>query len=535
MWKLKWFRILSLILLWTLVAGCQHAKPKEEDLLRVKSVNREHNKKVILLVADSLMSQTIDYGMRQNELPTLRYLIEHGQYYKDLVSAFPTMSVSIDSTLLTGQYPDGHRIPGLTWYNQAERKTVNYGTGPLEVLQQGIDPVLADAVIHLNSTHLNPKLSTIYEDLAKNGLKSGSINGLIYRGSADHTLSVPGWIHGPSSLPKQIHVKGPDLLALGMLSNPFEEFIDMPTGLGNKMGINNDYSMKALKYLIRNEKLPDFLYVYLPDLDQELHKNGPSALKGVKELDGQLYSLLQSFGSPEQALQEVVLVIMGDSGMTQILPANQNPEIDLPSILGDERVLSPGEADSKDKKFTLAVNETMAYVYAIDEKTSLKEAVTLLHQDSRIDFIAWQDKEWVYAIQGSASKQLKFKAGGTLTDPYKQTWTLEGDLKVLDVRVNDSDHTLSYGGYPDVLKRLSSAMNSHGGRFLVVTAKPGYELSDKSSPTHKGGGGHGSIRSTESLVPLIICGSDQKPQFLRIVDLKTYFLDLLTTKNQYNE
>ncbi|WCR28598.1 hypothetical protein L3476_07630 [Paenibacillus thiaminolyticus] len=49
--------------------------------------------------------------------------------------------------------------------------------------------------------------------------------------------------------------------------------------------------------------------------------------------------------------------------------------------------------------------------------------------------------------------------------------------------------TVRYGHYPDGLRRLSAALHSHEGEFLVVTAKPGYELADRSSPTHKGGGG----------------------------------------------
>ncbi|MNN78536.1 hypothetical protein D3C81_1951000 [compost metagenome] len=101
---------------------------------------------------------------------------------------------------------------------------------------------------------------------------------------------------------------------------------------------------------------------------------------------------------------------------------------------------------------------------------------------------------------------------------------------MLDLKVNDSAHFLDYGQYPDVLMRLSSALDSHPGEFLVVTAKPGYELADRSSPTHKGGGGHGSIRKMESLVPLIIGGTDQKPDYLRMVDLKGYLLNLLTKK-----
>jgi hypothetical protein len=91
---------------------------------------------------------------------------------------------------------------------------------------------------------------------------------------------------------------------------------------------------------------------------------------------------------------------------------------------------------------------------------------------------------------------------------------------------------LDYGQYPDVLERLSGALNSHKGEFLVVTAKPGYELADRSSPTHEGGGGHGSIRRMESLVPLIIVGTNEKPANLRMVDLKAYLLDLLTNHIQ---
>lgn len=79
-----------------------------------------------------------------NQLPAFQYLIEHGQYYKNLVSSFPTMSVTIDSSLLTGKYPDEHRIPGLTWYSSDEKKVINYGTGPMEVLRQSVDPVVTD-------------------------------------------------------------------------------------------------------------------------------------------------------------------------------------------------------------------------------------------------------------------------------------------------------------------------------------------------------------------------------------------------------
>lgn len=132
---------------------------------------------------------------------------------------------------------------------------------------------------------VNIRKSPIYEDLAQHGLKSGSINGLIYRGNIDHMLSIPVWIQGPTSLPKEIAVKGPDFLVLGSLSNPLVNNKNLPDGLTRRIGLNNQYSIEAVKYLIHANKLPDFLYVYLPDLDKKMHKKGPPDLSGVKEVD----------------------------------------------------------------------------------------------------------------------------------------------------------------------------------------------------------------------------------------------------------
>ncbi|MEF2967348.1 alkaline phosphatase family protein [Paenibacillus sp. M1] len=535
---MKWgiFFIIAavLIVLLIVVGSSRNQKPKEQDLSRIKPETGAKGKKVILLLADSLMSQSIDRGLREKELPTFRFLIEHGQYYKNMVSSFPTMSVTIDSTLLTGRYPSEHRLPGLTWYSAKDKKVINYGTGPIEVLRQGVNNVLTDGLIHLNQDHLNPDVPTIHEELARHGLQSGSINGLIYRGPAVHKLTIPAWLHIPSSLPDEIEVKGPDFLTLGALTNPLEGLADLPDNLTDKIGFNNRFSFETVKYLVRHRKLPDFLFVYLPDLDQELHKNGPSSLKGVKDLDGQLESLLQSFGSREQAMKEAVILISGDSGMTRILPADRNPEIDLSALFGDDRVLSPGEEESGSKDILFTVNETMAYVYSLKGTDTLKEAAKVLQADSRIDFVAWKERDgWVNVIQGGTSKALKYKADGKLQDTYRQSWTIDGDSQVLDLKVNDVNNMLEYDEYPDVLMRLKSALDSHEGDYLVVTAKPGYELKDKNSPTHKGGGGHGSIRKAESLVPLIICGTDRKPTLLRMVDLKSYLLDLLA-KNPPN-
>lgn len=530
----RWIPLLCLCLI---AASCRHheaAVPKERDLVRIQSAAEQSNpkKKVILIVADSLMAQAIDRGVRQNKLPTFRQLIERGHYFKDMVSSFPTMSVPIDSSLLTGTYPDGHHVPGLTWYSQDDKKVIGYGSGPFEVLRRGVKPVLKHALIDLNGKHLNPAKPTLHEDLHRLGLNSGSINGLVYRGSADHRLTLPAPISEITSLPRDIPVKGPDFLAFGSLSNPLEGIIDLPDGPVERMGFTNRYAVETAKYLIRMKKLPDFLLVYLPDLDGKLHKKGPTAERGVVEMDRQLGSMLAAFGSFEQAISEAIILIAGDSGMSQVLAAEKNPVIQLPKLLNRYEVLGTGEAVKPTTEIVLGVNDTMAYVYSLKPETPLKNIADVLKTDSRIDKIAWKEGGWIHCLQGGASQTLKFKPGGKLVDRYRQKWTVLGHPEVMDLKLDNEKQTLAYGQYPDALRRMQGALDSHKANFLVITAKPGYELAEAGAPTHPGGGAHGGLDQSASLVPLIICGTEKTPEHLRIIDLKEYILDLLNPEKR---
>ncbi|TFE24291.1 alkaline phosphatase family protein [Cohnella luojiensis] len=525
----KWVLFMVILVILAFIGGCNGRKSGsgEKDLLQAKSERGADSKKVMLIVADSLMVQAIKEGIQRNQLPNIKYLIEHGQYYSDVVSSFPTMSVTIDSTIVTGTYPDKHRVPGLTWYSADERRVVNYGTGPMEALRTGGDQVLTDLFVNLNSRHLNSRVSTIYEDLAGRGLTSGSVNGLIYRGTTDHMMRLPAVIHIPLTLPKEIKVKGPDLLTFGSFANPLEDAKNMPDGMTNKMGFNNDYAVEAVKHLIASHSLPDFLYVYLPDMDQRLHKKGPSDLEGARKLDGQLQSMLQSFGSMEEAMKKAIIIIAGDSGMSQIVPADHEPIIDLPELLKGYDVLRTGNPVTDLTEIALAVNETSAYVYTLKTKPSLREIVDRLRVEPRLSLIAWKENGWIRVVQNGVPGDFRYKKKGASEDPYGQTWSLQGNPDVLDIK-EAGKNRLGFGQYPDAMQRLYSAMNSHPGSYLMITAKPGYELVAHSSPTHKGGGGHGSLHQTESIVPLIICGTDAKPKLHRLVDLKKYLLGLLS-------
>lgn len=528
-WLLIFLSIFLLVLL-LIYLSYQGAKPKqhEQDLQRLSQ--KGSDRKVIWLMVDSLMSHAIDQGVKKGELPALSYLIQNGTYEKEMVSSFPTMSVTIDSSLLTGTYPDRHRIPGLIWFDQKENRLVNYGTGLKEMVYDGLNQAIEDTAIHLNGKHLSKETPTIYEELAARGIRTGSINGLIYRGKSDHILSFPPWLAAPTPLPKKLEVKGPDFLALGAFSNPLQGKVSLPEGPTREFGFKNDYAIETTKYLIQQNRLPDFLFVYLPDLDKPLHKHGSGQeeQKELQKLDREIQQLLDSFPSWEEALKQITWVISGDSGQTPIHSPDKNPVVRLDQLLGEYEVLKAGKQPDDTTEVVLAVNERSAYVYTLKEEIPLERLVEKLKKDDRIDLLAWPGKgDWIRVLNAVTDQELEYRSGNRWVDPYDQKWELKGEPTALDLSLDQEANRLSYGDFPDALAILSASLRSHPARFLVVTARPGYELADVHSPTHKRGAGHGSLHRIDMAAPILIAGTDRKPRHWRIVDLKSFILDLM--------
>lgn len=75
-------------------------------------------------------------------------------------------------------------------------------------------------------------------------------------------------------LPNDIDISGPTLLSLGTISqyNPENHCHKLAW---SRMGVNNQFTVNELKFLIEQNKLPAFTLAYLPDADKNLHKNGP--------------------------------------------------------------------------------------------------------------------------------------------------------------------------------------------------------------------------------------------------------------------
>lgn len=473
----------------------------------------EEGKKVILIVVDSLLPDPLESLMAQNKVPAFSFLKEKGSYFNRMVSSFPTMSVTIDSTLLTGTYPDKHRVPGLRWYSLKEKRLLHYGDGFFPTIKSGIKTVMNDGLFHLNNTHLSTQTRTIHEELAASGRSTASINALIYRSNHIKELSVP-W---PFS---KIQTKAPDYFVLGnfyrYMSSGFFPFLKY-------YGVNNRVSIQHLVKMIRKDQLPSFTVVYLADLDHESHKQGELSSESVVQVDRQLQEVFHAFGKWDEGLEKCIFMVMGDSGVSKIKNDKKEAIVDLDRIFSRMKVAPLGSSAPTDE-MALAVNERMSYIYPLQDQVELQDIVNELKDDERLDIISWKDQDWVKVLQGGSGKEMRFRKGNTFVDEYHQQWDIEGDMEVLDLKRDPKGEAIGYGSYPDGLVRLYAALHSHEGRFLIVTIKPGYEMKGTVSPTHVGGGSHGGLHEVDSYFPIFIAGTKERPTYNRIVDLKDFIL-----------
>lgn len=481
-------------------------------------------KPIIQIIVDSLMSEPLLRAVEEGNAPAFAFLINNGHLNEEMISSYPTMSVTIDSTLLTGTYPDQHKVPGLIWFKEDEYRMVSYGSGISEIWHNGVKNVALDGVVHLNKNHLSKEVQTIHEELANRQLSSASINGLLYRGSIEHQLNVPQLVSMANLLPKEIEIKGPKLFSLGALSKYSPENIRYKF-ICNRMGVNNKFTRNELKYLIEQNKLPSFTLAYLPDSDASLHFHGPEDLKGIEKADQSLQEILNSFSSWEESIQKVTWIVLGDSGQSSINKEKETSLIDLNNSLKNYTFW---KRKKKNAQLAIAINERMAYIYVNDPNVELSEIVNTLKEDERIGFIAWKGEKENFVVSPKCEEELIFSPKGSYVDEYEQSWRIAGNESVLDLKVTTKGR-IQYQDYPDALARLHGALHSQEGRVIIVDAKPSYEFIEEHSYNHAGGGAHGSLHKVDSIVPIIITGTNEFPEYNRLVDMKKWLLQLLSS------
>ncbi|SER82574.1 Type I phosphodiesterase / nucleotide pyrophosphatase [Salipaludibacillus aurantiacus] len=521
-------KIKYLLVLVVLLTSCQmdsSIENEQGDYLYSRAPGSSPDKKVVMVMIDSLMGSTLDESLEEGSVPALEYLIENGQYYKDLVAPFPSMSVTVESTLITGEMPDKHRVPGLSWFKQDEDRIVNYGSNWEFWRENGLSQGLYDVLYNLNNEHLNKDIPTVFDDLDAQGFTSGAVNTVLYRGNTEHTLDMPPLTEQLSDLPGTIETKGPDNLSFGRLKKPdgfeSEAFTD---GIFNRAGLVDKYSMEAAQRLIKNNRQPDFLLLFFPDNDKETHKHGSLHRDGFEKADGCLQGILNSYGSWEKALEENVFIIFGDHAQNQLNKTEEETAIDLESLYGDYYIADLGDPVSEGD-IGLGVNQRMAYIYDLHNRNLIPSLAGRALNNPEIDIAAWLEDGWVKVMSPGHNGELRFKRDGEITDSYGQNWTVQGNEKILDLN-KKGESEISYGDYPDGLNHLETALKSHEPAKLVLTARPGHSFYADGIAVHEDGGEHGGLHKNDLLGALVIAGTDQEPATIRIVDLKNYILNL---------
>ena len=490
-------------------------------------------KKVIFFMIDSLMPHVLDECIEKHLVPGLKFLIERGMYWDQCTTVFPTMTATVDCSLITGEYADIHKIPALIWYNPEEKRLVNYINGMLPVAKMGLYTCAHDVICSLNESHLSKNVQTIYEDLEKLGRTSGSINLIAHRSSQKYPVRLPFLLKLGTMFRPFEEVSGPDVFTLGRVA---QSKLDPPlpwswdeTLIGH-YGINDHFATRVLCHLIRHQLLPDFTMVYMPDNDHKVHRKPKEACRILRKVDDKIQKILNMFSSWEEAIEKHVFILTGDHGQTLIGQA-KNHNIDLDDHLKGLKIADYAGTVKESDDLVIANNERMTNIYPLKPHVDT-EVIYRLQQDPRIDLIAYKANEWVEVRSGEKRESIRFRPEGNSTDLYGRTWTLEGnaDILDLDLATNGNSNKISFGDYPDVLSRLYGALFSQTCPIISCTAKPGYDFKSAYAPTHLGGGSHGSLHLTDSTVPLIIAGAGQEKPFKnpRLVDLKGYILGLLT-------
>lgn len=487
-------------------------------------------KKAILFVIDSLHPIVLGRILAEGKAPALSFLAKHGKYLERTVSSFPTMTPVATSSMITGTWPDRHEVPGFVWYNEEIGQIVDYGATWQGVLKNGPEKVIRNLLLRLNAEHLASETPTLYEKLEASGFSTGNINLFMYRAAQQYRVKLPFWIALATGFRlNQEEIAGPSQLTLGQLIHPpfSGRWTSYPRGILHRFGFNDSFSAKVAAQLVREGQQPDLMVVYFPDNDKNSHLFGPLRTGlSLEHADQKVAAVLDEFGSWEKALEENVLIVTGDHSQSTV-GLGKEYLIDLDQALKSFKRLKAREeaGEGNNKEIAICPNERMAFIYLLQrENEILPEIVGILVKDPRNAQIAWKVSEHHYCVvQGGTEKQLFFARQGPYRDVYGQSWSLEGDLTVVDAQITGEQ--ITFGKFPDAFTRLISALEARRSSRIVVSACSGYEYFAEGGPIHPGGGSHGSLEEEDSIVPLIVAGMPVSLENPRIIDLYPLILE----------
>ena len=433
------------------------------------------SRKLVLIVIDGLTPAMLEQAVEREDVPALRFLIEHGEYRR-AVTTFPSLTPVCLSSLATGEHPDVHEIPHLVWYHRGEQRLVEYGSSFGAVRAAGTTRAMRDAVFNMNQEHLSLRAVTLFEALEGADFVTAAVNMVCYRGPTRHAPTVPG-LARPAFGPSRF-----------FYYNLFESDVTgAPLAIRTRArGSVDEYAGVVGRWLVTRDGF-DFLVFYLPDYDYASHAAGPEgAHVALTRSDRAIGSLLEAAGGPDRFLERYAVLLCSDHGQTGVDEA-----VRLEDAFTGFRLFRPGNGRQADLAVTASNRAGMVYRLPgcsaepreLAERLDGGPHVVLFREDGS-------------AVASRGGEELRF-------EPDEIGWRTTGDPEVLP--------------QPEALERAWRALANPNAGDLIVSAAPGTEFADLGGRHHVGGGSHGSLELGDSEVPMLAIGLGAPPA--RIVDV----------------
>jgi hypothetical protein len=459
-------------------------------------------------VIDAMVPEMLERAIAAGAAPTLERLVEQGEFVRDCVAAFPSVTPVCAASIVTGVGQDVHRIPGMNWFHRGEDRYVEYGSSFRAAQRFGIARQLTDTVYNLNRVHLAAETPTLFESLDDADVRTAGTTYLMYRGRHLHEPQRDTTLTRMAAALMRYPVLGPRELFYADI------FASRRTGCRAGLGmpgVRDRHSGCVAAHLVEHD-LFDFLLLSLPDNDWYSHKNGPDAqIRSIAQADLQLARVMNAGGGVEEFLEEHAVIAMADHSQAPITAT-----IALQDELAELGVLGPGRAAaaarSAQPRIAVCPSQRAAMVYALheSERDAMRASVeTRALAIEGIDLVMWLERDAHEApreavISSPAHGELRFAPGGEVRDGRGRGWNVEGALAALGASVED-DRLLA-PAYPDALARVWSALTCATSGEVLLSAAPGVEFVDWGRQAHVGGGSHGSLHASDSLGALVITG-----------------------------
>jgi hypothetical protein len=489
-------------------------------------VERTGHRRVVYIVIDGCRTDAFEQAMGSGKAPALEFLRDRGFYHRESSAVFPSITPCATASLITGETPDRHGIPGQSWYDRDEERIINYGQGPRVAVMQKIKEVATDLLVSLNEKHLSRDVLTLHERLEDQGLTTATTNFLVRRGRERHRVdekSVDDLLLDPDK---------PDYL-LGPKEFYFADVVHGPTaacqdklgvlGKIKRMKAADEYAACVTRDLLEKDAA-DMILFYLHENDHLSHHHGPKVqfdnLVRAGELIG---NVLDSLGSWERTADEVGFVLTSDHGQSPVIKDDEH-SIDLDDVFEDFDVLSPrrGKDPLTEADLAQCGNGRAGYLYLNPERAPHIQGsvIKTLLQHSGIDQVMWRDEDW-RVVEGERGR-LRFRPaedGDGVRDERGNRWEIDGDLGPVGGLVDEG--VIRTPEYPLALWRIHTALGLDRVGDIVCTSKLMYEVSNIIDTKHKGE--HASLHAQDSLVPFIST-LDEPPLHPSTVDVAPHIV-----------